>query len=152
MIDHEYYSKIARGCLNFTDLKGSAKLSKARYVFTCEVLLERFVSDCLSPIWCLQNNIHSVGYFLPTYHEYIVYGALYGAVLHIQGEAVVIVQTETDAHVSYIDILRKPDGGYDYYSYTCDLPLTAIRKDIAHGLSNVRRDKKIQDEIDELTR
>lgn len=152
MIDHEYYSKIARGCLNFTTLKNVGGLTPSRASYLGETMLDLFVSDCLTPSWCRFNDVWSVGYFIPSDHEYKVWGALYGVVLHVQDEAVVITQTETDAHVCYIDPDRKEDGGYDFYTYEAELPLATIRKDLERGIKNVRRDKQIQDEIDELTR
>lgn len=152
MIDHSYYSKIALGCLNFTTIEREGDLSEDRAKYVGEAMLDLFVTELLTPIWCLQNSIHSLQYFLPTYREYRVWGALYGVVLHAQGEAIVILQTEATAYVCYVDEWRKSDGGYDYYHYETDTPLTNIRKDLEVGIKEVRRQKRLQDEIDELTR
>ncbi len=152
MIDHEYYSKIAFGCLRLTDIEGKGDLSPDRAKYVGESMLDLFVTELLTPIWCLQNHIHSLQYFIPTYYEYTKWGALYGVVLHAQGEAITIIQTEGDAYVCYVDECRKEDGGYDYYHYQSELPLTNIRKDLEVGIKDVRRQKRLQDEIDELTR
>jgi hypothetical protein len=152
VIDHSYYSKISLGCLNYTDIERKGDLSEDRVNYVGESMLDLFASSLLTPIWCMQNKIESLHYFLPAYHEYKIWGALYGVTLHVQGEAITIIQTETDAYVCYVETDRKPDGGYDYYYYQTEVPLTTIHRDLETGLKVVRAQKQLQDEIDELTR
>lgn len=150
MIDHTYYTNLARGVLGRTTLTRISDLEKEDFVYIADQTLDDLGAVVLTPSWCLDNGVQSVNYFRSSFSDYGIFGVFGGATLHIDNYAVTIIQGDGDSVVHYFAIHPNEHGEHLYGLCETDTPVALITEDRRKGFDHVIRDEKVRQDIQEL--